>query len=154
MKRLLIVTLAFLSLNALAQDGQTDQKSPTGFTAEQMATLQTKRMALDLDLDESQQRKLQSLNLNKALERRAHKERMRERRHMEKGKPNAVERFNSLNGRLDKALTHKAEMKNILNKDQYARWEKSRRIKQVKRKQIARRKMMKRKRRVQVKKRH
>ena len=94
-------------------------------TLEQMATLQTKRMTLALDLTDSQQKQIQSVNLENAAHRMEKMDEMKERRESgERKKLSTEERYSMQIAMLDRQIAQKAKMKQILNKDQYAKWEK------------------------------
>ena len=62
MKKLMILALTFIAITATAQ-GRGEGKK---MTAEEMATLQTKKMTLALVLDESQARQVHELNLEQS----------------------------------------------------------------------------------------
>lgn len=92
---------------------------------EQVATLQTKRMTLALDLTQDQQTKIQAINLEQAKERKARmEERKAAREKGEAKKPTAEERYAMENERLDKMIALKTEMKEILSEEQYQKWQK------------------------------
>jgi len=121
MKHLLVIAMAFISINTFAQVEQTENKTlkRERFTPEQIAELQTKRMALNLDLNESQTQKIYTLNLAKAKERHAKRKTVRS----ERKKHTSEDRFKRKNERLDKALARKKEMKTILTNKQFEKWE-------------------------------
>ncbi|SDX39228.1 hypothetical protein SAMN05444411_10573 [Lutibacter oricola] len=121
---ILALVLVF-SLSANAQKQRQGQRmgQKTQFTPEQMATLQTKKMQLHLDLNGTQQVEVYNLLKEKAIERKANMEEMKARK--EKGeKPSDEEKFKFMEARIDKQIAHKAEMKKILNNDQFEKWEK------------------------------
>ena len=116
-----------ISVAGMAQkDGKSSREGAKNLTPEQMATLQTKKMALDLDLTEAQQSQIQVLNLENAKLRKA---KMEERKAMkeddERKRPTAEEKFAMQNQRLDAQIAQKAKMKKILSQEQYAKWEKN-----------------------------
>jgi len=116
-----IVILFSLTMNAQVKKGNKRQASE--FTSEQIATLQAKKMALQIDLDANQQKAVHKILLKSAEERQNfRKENMQKRK--DGIKPTSEERFNMENMRLEKQLAHKNEMKKILNKDQYEKWQK------------------------------
>lgn len=89
---------------------------------EQMATLQSKRMTLALDLTEAQQSKIKEMFAKNAEARKASMEEHKARK--ENGTTlTDDEKFALKNQRLDKQIAHKKEMKSILNDEQYAKWE-------------------------------
>ena len=130
MKKLIVIALALISIQAIAQSGRRDrpectQKMST-FSAEEMATLKTKKMTLFLDLNGSQQTEVQKINLKNATLRKAMMEKRKTRR--ESGtaqRPTKEVRFKMENTRLDHKIAVKAKMKKILDKEQYTRWEKA-----------------------------
>ncbi|KJD32613.1 hypothetical protein PK35_10465 [Tamlana nanhaiensis] len=131
MKKLILIAVAFVGLQAVAQEGPRDgqrkerMEKMMSMSAEEIATLQTKRMTLHLDLTESQQAKIQKINLENATQRKAKFEEMKAKK--EKGelkKPTDEERYAMENARLDHQIAMKRKMKDILNDDQYAKWEK------------------------------
>lgn len=94
-------------------------------TPEQTATLKTKKMTLALDLNDVQQKQIQTLNLENAETRKAAMEKRKaQKENGESTKPTSDERYAIENGRLDRMIDHKAEMKDILSPEQYAKWEK------------------------------
>lgn len=87
---------------------------------EQIAQLETKKLTLALDLSEKQQKQIGEIHLEKATERKA---RMEEKRSRD-SKPDADERYTMLNERLDRQLEMKENMRQILDKEQFEKWEK------------------------------
>lgn len=125
MKKLVMAILVMAGLSATAQDH--NMKSKRGnyhdLTPEQVATLQTKKMTLALDLNETQQSKLKSIFIEEAKMRKSKIEDFKSRR--EEGKKlTAEERYERQNERLDHQIEQKQALKSILNSDQYAKWEK------------------------------
>ncbi len=110
------------SLTAMAQEGP-DRGPRDGkdqLTPEQMATLQTKKMTLALDLSSAQQKQIQQFHLENA---KLRKEKME----AVKGKRkdlSAEERYAHQSDRLDHMIAQKEKMKKILNEDQFSKWEK------------------------------
>lgn len=131
MKKLIIIALAFIGLQATAQrqeggpkNGERGNKMMT-LSAEEMATLQTKKMTLSLDLDEGQQKKIYKINLENATQRKTMMEERKAKKEAGTAeKPSKEERLEMMNAMLDHKIAEKAEMKKILNDDQYAKWEK------------------------------
>ncbi|MFX0558545.1 hypothetical protein ACOCEA_17215 [Maribacter sp. CXY002] len=125
MKKIMIMAALVLACGlAMAQrpEGK-DHKRMQDMTPEQVATLHTKKMTLALDLTEAQQTKMKSLLASQAEKRKAKMEEFKAKK--ENGEqPTADEKFAMQNERLDAQIAHKAEMKKILNDEQYAKWEK------------------------------
>ncbi|WJJ96307.1 hypothetical protein [Algibacter luteus] len=133
MKKILIIAVALLALQVTAQQ-QNKERGNRGerankmmnLSAEEIATLQTKKMTLHLDLTESQQKEVMKINLDNATKR---KEMMAARKAKKESgeakKPTDEERYKMANAKLDHKIAMKAKMKKILNDEQYAKWEKS-----------------------------
>jgi len=127
MKKILFAMLLFVGLTALAQPGDKEKRANhmQDLTPEQMATLQTKKMTLQLDLTSEQQDKIMAINLENAKMRKA---KMAERKAMKKDedakKPTSEERYARANEALDRKIAQKAEMKRILSDQQFEKWEK------------------------------
>lgn len=126
MKKVIVILLCMVGLTAMAQKGENGHRGGMkDLTPEQMATLQTKKMTLALDLTQDQQTKIQALNLENAKTRKAKMEARKAAKEKDEAKkPTSEERYAMQNERLDKMIAQKAEMKNILSADQYEKWEK------------------------------
>ena len=144
MKKLLIIAIALVTLQVTAQDKKENHRmkkfaAMQDMSAKDIAQLQTKRMTLDLDLTQAQQEKIGAMNLEKAKVRKekmeAHKKTME---NSTAEKPSKEARLKMMNERLDSQIAHKKEMKNILNAEQYEKWEQM----QKKRGDFAKRKRM------------
>lgn len=132
MKKLIIIAIAFIAIQATGQERQREHRNKErgqkmmNLSAEEMATLQTKKMTLHLDLNESQQAKIQKINLENATKRKAMMEARKAKKESGNAeKPSKEERLTMVNARLDHQIATKAKMKDILNEEQYAKWEKS-----------------------------
>lgn len=135
MKKLFLIALALVTIQVSAQnkkqgdkkgDRMENRQGMKDFTPEEMAQLQTKKMTLDLDLTASQQKKIEKLNLEKATDRKAKMEARQAKMKAGKGeKPSKEERLAMMNERLDKQMETKKKMKQILNDDQFEKWEKT-----------------------------
>ena len=132
MKKLLLITLALISIEGIAQ--QRMQLRPEKkdiahraiiLTPEESAELQTKRMTLHLDLNEFQQKEVYKLNLDNATKRLATREANKAKRAsgtMER--PTKQDYLKSENAKLDNQIATKIKMNYILNSEQRAKWEK------------------------------
>ncbi len=118
---ILILVFAFTLTTQAQKRGKRMQKEQ--MTVEQQTILEVKKMTLALELSDAQQRKIQPLVAAKVSDRRAQFERMKKLRE-EKKMPTADERFKNQNERLDKEIAYQKEMKSILNKDQYEKFQK------------------------------
>lgn len=132
MKKIFLIALALVTIQVNAQERKQDFRKGDrmergerlkDFTPEEIAELKTKRMTLDLDLTESQQKKIQKLNLENAMDRKAKMEERQAKMKDSKEKPSKEERLAMINERLDKQIEMKKKMKNILNDEQFAKWE-------------------------------
>lgn len=126
MKKLIILSVLTLifAFTTSAQQRKSGMKKGPDFSADQMATIQTKKMALALDLDDNQQKAIYKSFQTAATDRKATIENFKQKR-TAGTKPTADELFEMEKSKLDKQIAHKAEMKKILNKDQYSKWESS-----------------------------
>lgn len=115
-KVILIVVTLFIT-----QVTQAQKTKRADFTPEQQATLKTKKLALALDLDATQQKQMYELQLDlskKRAERKKTKEDF-------KNKPlTAEEKYAKINQNLDRKLEVKKKFKQILSPQQYEKWEK------------------------------
>lgn len=129
-----MVALALIAIQATAQERNERPNKERGskmekfqdLTPDEMATLQTKRMTLHLDLNESQQKEIQKINLENAKDRKSMREtRMAQKESNNFQNPSKEERLKMMNTQLDRKIETKTKMKKILNNEQYAKWEKS-----------------------------
>jgi protein CpxP len=111
-KILFLMTLLAIGISQ-AQNTKRD-RSP-----EQVASIQSKKMTLALDLDATQQARVEQLLLVNAKERQTHKMNKKDRVQL-----NDLEKLTIMETMLDKRIAVKREMKSILNADQYKSWEK------------------------------
>jgi protein CpxP len=127
MKKVILLGLLMIGFIGLAQNeirenrhrGNLEELSP-----EQIATLQTKRMTLALDLSEAQQKQLQKINLDQATSRKVKMEERKSKKEAgEMTKPSSDERYAMQTEKMDKLISHKAQMKELLSKEQYEKWE-------------------------------
>ncbi|PIF01576.1 MAG: hypothetical protein CR994_00615 [Maribacter sp.] len=125
MKKAFVLVALIIGSTAMAQNRGNCKGNPMkNMTVEQMATLQTKKMTLDLDLTQDQQTKIQALNLENAKKRKVKMDKRRELMDSGERPTRSSEEVYALETeRLDAAIAHKAALKKILDEDQYARWE-------------------------------
>ena len=134
MKKIVFIALALVAFQLTAQDKKERTNRERGekmeryqdYSPEEMANLQTKKMTLHLDLNESQQKEIKKLNLENAIARKAKMEAHKAQK--ESGnieKPSKEARLKMMNDRLDHQIKMKSNMKKILNADQFTKWEKS-----------------------------
>lgn len=125
MKKFIMIAVLLTGMTAMAQrhDMQEGRKSMKDLSPEQIATLQTKRMTLALDLTDAQQAKMKTLFTKEAEERKAKMEERKTKRENDE-KLTADEKYAMENERLDKQIAYKKAIKSILSDEQYAKWEK------------------------------
>jgi hypothetical protein len=128
MKKLILIALAFISVQAFAQDmrkkeHQERKEQLKDLTPDEMATLHSKKLTLHLDLTETQEAKVKTLMLEEA---KFKKEKREEREKMKANddfqKPTKEEHLKMVNEKLDRQIALKQKMKEILNEDQYSKW--------------------------------
>ncbi len=126
MKYLLSLVFVLFSLMTFAQNENSamKMKMKSDFTPEQSAILKTKKMALQLDLNDDQQGKILAINKKMAENHKKMMESHKAKMESDK-KPTSDERFKMMNDMLDAQIAHQNEMRKILNKDQYIEWKKS-----------------------------
>jgi len=134
MKKLVLIVMALVAMHVTAQEhkrehqkGEKQEKHQKfkDFTPEQIAKLKTKEMALKLDLTEAQQRDIEKIYLADAKQRLATRKERKFKREKNNGKKQSKdERFNFMNNRLDNQISNKKEMKRILSKEQFEKFEK------------------------------
>lgn len=122
MKKLALVIVLFSGVVLTAQRHEGKRDGKQNLNPEQMATIQTKKMTLALDLNSSQQKEVKSVLLSNA---ELRKQKMEERKAQkeEGSRPTKEERFAMQNERLDHMIAQKAEMKKILTATQFEKWE-------------------------------
>jgi len=133
MKKIVIILIAMVAMQVTAQDKKRDHQrdgqraqmeSMRDLSPEEIATLQTKKMTLHLDLNEAQQKKVETLFLEEA---KLRKTKMEERKAMkdssEKKQFTKEDKFKMMNERLDHQIEMKQKMKSILNDEQFEKWE-------------------------------
>lgn len=127
MKKVLVTTVLLIGMMGYSQRGQhfdSEQRGMKDMTPEQIAILKTKKMTLALDLSDAQQKDIQKINLENALERKALMlERKAKKEESEQSKPSADEHFDFQNERLDRMIAQKGKMKQILSEEQFQKWE-------------------------------
>lgn len=128
MKKVVFALMFITVFSVMGQQEKKGQKSGDierqRWTPEQMATLQTKRMTLALDLSKDQQAKIEKLNLENAKLRAAKMEAYKAKKESgETKKLSAEERFTMANARLDQQIASREQIKKILNDDQFEKWQ-------------------------------
>lgn len=129
MKSLVVIAIAFSTLSVNAQERRQERKGNDhkkeimkDLTPEEVANLKTKKLRLKLDLTDMQQKKVESILLEQAVERQ--NKRKAHQNKKEKDKPSKEEFLKMQNARLDSKIEMKQKMKDILTEEQYAKFEK------------------------------
>lgn len=135
MKKIIIILIALVTLQITAQDrkrehqkdGQKEQmETMKDLSPDEIATLRTKKMTLHLDLNETQQNKIQALFLEEAKMRKAKMEEHKAMKESSESKTFTKEdKYKMMNDRLDHQIEVKQKMKSILNAEQFEKWEAS-----------------------------
>ena len=127
---LVIMLIATSTINAQGggMRGNQMKGNQSNYTPDQIATLQVKKMNLQLDLNKSQQDAIFKLQKNQALTRQAMQKSMQERKLS--GKTLTTdEKFQLKSARLDRMEQHKLAMQKILTPEQFTKWEKMKKSK-------------------------
>lgn len=122
MKKVFIAVVIMVSLTTFAQDRKMKMED---FTPEQRVELQVKKMTLDLDLNDKQQKDLKKL-LTEQSKKREEAKAKHEAAKKADTKPTTEERFAMKTKMMDEQIAFKAEMKKILNEKQMEKWEEHR----------------------------
>jgi len=126
MKKLVMTIIIMVGITATAQNHNTKGKigDIKDLTAEQVATIQTKKMTLALDLNESQQEKIKTILTQDATARKAKMEERKANKEVGKKVLTTDEKYAMEITRLDRQIARKEQMKSILNDEQFIKWEK------------------------------
>lgn len=129
MKKILIVLILFAGGIVLAQKGEKgSSEGMKDLSPEQIATLQTKKATLALDLTEAQQVQMKTFFLEEARLRRSKmEERKVQKESGEKKVMTSEDRYAKANARLDRKLAQKEKLSSILSDAQMEKWQKIKR---------------------------
>lgn len=128
MKKLVVLAIAFCTLAVTAQEKRKtweEFKEEKGFvdlkaSPEERASLEAKKMTLQLDLSTDQQTQVETTLVKHYSTTKANREAMKNKR-----KPTHQDRIAMRNAMLDAQIALKQKMKSILDSEQYARYEKT-----------------------------
>lgn len=120
MRKLMMIVMIFMSFISVAQKERHSKEFMNDLSADEIATLKTKKMTLHLDLNESQQAKVKTLLLKEAEHKEKQKTKFKKTKDGEK--PSKEERLAVMNDRLDRQIEMKKQMKSILTEAQYEKW--------------------------------
>ena len=125
MKKLALIVLLVVGLSTYAQEGKKQERQGAErerLSPEQRNQLQLKKMTLDLNLNESQQKEIAKILEEQSTKRQAEKATFKDNK--DKGvKPTAEERFAMKNKKLDEAIAVKAKVQKVLTPEQFKKWE-------------------------------
>ena len=125
MKKLALIVLLVVGLSTYAQEGKKQERQGAErerLSPEQRNQLQLKKMTLDLNLNESQQKEIAKILEEQSTKRQAEMAAFKSNK--EKGvKPTAEERFAMKNKKLDEAIAVKAKVQKVLTPEQFKKWE-------------------------------
>lgn len=136
MKNLASILILVLAITFTTQAQKERKQKKPKFTIEQQATLAIKKMTLALDLSKKQQNQIKPLLMAQITDKKANMQKRKEARKSEE-KPTAEEIYALKNKQLDKQIVMNNKMKNILNKDQFEKFQRM----QHQRKMAAKKKM-------------
>lgn len=117
-----ILTFMMAFATTLNAQQKKEHKKPK-FSPEQHVNLALKKMTLSLDLSEKQQDQIKPLLIAKAASKKAAMEKRKKAKESKK-RPTADEIYAIKMKRLDAMILMKSKMKNILNKEQFEKFEK------------------------------
>lgn len=122
MKKTLVIIALMVMTITQAQEGR---KGETGermkeATSQEMATMQSKKLTLALDLSDKQESEVYQVLFTQAKKRKANKISKEDRKQLTEEQKKAHKL-----AMINEKIAVKRSMKNILNKEQYAKWEKS-----------------------------
>ncbi len=123
MKKLFVIALLMVGTTIIAQERNRKHQGNEmeQFTPEQKSQLMLKRMTLELDLTEAQQKEMSTIISDNVAKKEAHKGEMKAMK--EKGvKPTNDERFAMHMKMLDEQIATKKSMQKILNAKQFDKW--------------------------------
>ncbi|MBP6550299.1 MAG: hypothetical protein KA228_04340 [Flavobacterium sp.] len=113
--------MAGMTIMAQPRDNKHQGNGMDQFTPEQRSELQVKKLTLELDLTESQQKEIKAFIADKNTKMEAHRTAMKAMK--EKGtKPTSDERFAMKSKMLDEQIAAKKRMQKILNEKQFEKW--------------------------------
>jgi len=125
MKKLALIVLLVVGLSTYAQEGKKQERQGADrerLSPEQRNQLQLKKMTLELNLNESQQKEIAKILEEQSAKRQA--EMATFKANKDKGvKPTAEERFAMKNKKLDEAIAVKAKVQKVLTPEQFKKWE-------------------------------
>lgn len=123
MKKIASILVLVFAFTITTQGQKKRKEKKQKFSIEQHTDLAVKKMTLSLDLSKKQQNEIKPILKAQAEERKAAMEKRKEFKEHKK-KPSSDEMYAILSKRLDSQIAFKSKMKEILNKEQYEKFEK------------------------------
>lgn len=124
MKKILLLSLlSIVSFKSFSQNKKQLRTKLESFSVEQIATLQTKKMTLRLDLNLKQQNEIFNVLLEEVKFKKTKRAEINERKSNSKEGLSSDEIFDMMNEKLDHQIALNNKMKTILNKDQFLVWQ-------------------------------
>ncbi len=121
MKKIFLILVLTIGLSTFAQDGKRPEREKLSVV--QRNELHLKKMVLDLDLTESQQKEMSKIIAEQSAKMEIAK--AEHKSNKEKGiQPSADTRFENQKKRLDDEIATKQKVRKILNPNQFEKWEK------------------------------
>lgn len=120
MKNAMTIFMVLASFTITAQSKLSEskphrQETKKNLTAEQKAELHSKKLTLELDLTDSQQKEIKQLFLDHKKDKSVYSKNRKE--------ISSEEKFESKKANLDQRIALKRELQRILTKEQYEKWE-------------------------------
>lgn len=128
MKHLLLIAIAFVTIQTNAQDHKKDQQRNhiemmKKLSPEDRASIRTKRMTLELDLNAAQQTQVKKILLQEATEKQQNIESRQNTKKGERKEVTQEDYVKHINNKLDHKIEMKSKMKKVLTPEQYKKWE-------------------------------
>lgn len=123
MKKLIWMTFLMVGMTVLAQERNRKplRDEMEQFTPEQKNQLMLKKLTLELDLNDSQQKEISGIIVDMNSKREAHKTAMKSMKDKD-AKPTTDERFAMKMKMLDEQIAMKKRIEKILNPKQFEKW--------------------------------
>ena len=117
MKKLILIVLATLTIQIV----NAQKKQKNNFTTEQKAWIQTKKLTLALDLTDSQEKKIFPLEMQ-IISNKEMRKKVRENPETKNLTPD--DKYNKIIKNLNDRIAIKRQLKQILDSEQFEKWEK------------------------------
>lgn len=112
---MVLASFTITAQNKLSESKPHRQETKKNLTAAQKAELHSKKLTLELDLTDSQQKEIKQLFLGHKKDKSAYSKNRKE--------ISSEEKFETKKENMDQRIALKRELKRILTKEQYEKWE-------------------------------